>query len=455
MNAYLQSKEELTSDERLTVLSFAIHYGDQQSDAISIDELAKKISMRPHIVMRCMASLIKQGLIYEQPMLDGAGRPLRMFRLNIDGLSQLNADDLLALKDNEAVTLLIQKGLIPTPGYCPNKRPDKTDWNESLVRRTDLNDQGVSPGGRHGAGVQRMVEGRLGYLDSAYMLMLAAMTAASDRFGVVRGLSAGDLASIAGVSSLAIKGRLKKLKMWGVVRQIIPGIANALFSKKLKSIIVLNLNHEMLDFYSESPKVVISHDEEVGEDHYRFVYGLWHEVKMQRPVNIDLICLQQLKGLPLHGFQQLEFELHRLAGEAFNALVLARPMAKLKQVEIDQFVKPSLMKFLKPSAGSEKPESWTFDMLIGCFEFLIYLMVLELADRVEPHIGEKRTGIDLMFLPGNLTKGYEYITILVAGDGQKDSRVAIAKRRGDLPPEEFNCESDMPVDTRKATGLVQ
>jgi hypothetical protein len=450
----VDKKVDVSADEKLTILAFAIRYGKQWSDALSLDRLAEEICLRPHIVSRSLASLIKSGLIFEKSKIEERGRPPRMFRLDIEEVGKLQDGILLGLKENRAAVALIKQGLISTPRHSRKQSPDRSDGHENLSC-PDSNDDSVSTEDRHRVAAIRMVEGRLNHLNSAYILTLAVIVAASDRFGVVKDFSVGDLASLAGVSSLAMKGRLRKLQEWGVVRQIIPGVASSLFRKKLKSIILLNLNHDLLALHSQPLDVVVCQVPRIDENHYRFVYGLWSEAELGRPVNISAVCLRQLRGLPLHGFQQIEFELHSRTAEAFNRLVLQRPKMKLNLLMIRELVRPSLWAFFKAPVGIDLQKSDAFDELIDCFVSLVYLMVLELEDRIAPHIRHERKGLDLMFMPGNLTRGYEYLAILVAGSHEKGLSVIAAGNEGSKLITEFCSESDIPIETRKAAGLIR
>ncbi|WP_193076032.1 hypothetical protein, partial [Pseudomonas sp. FME51] len=254
---------------KLVLLAFAVRYQRGETPLIKVEDLAAELKHPAHMVAKAMQDLVGCNLIGEKYSVEGLGRPTRRFRLLLGEDEAMTASVYRDGMEPAAALNLIKKGRV--------RRPTRNKKEELEVAALE-----ETPEER---GIRRRREGRVSYLDASDILLLVALLVlASDR-GVVQGVGLTQLASICGVSSVALQGRLKKLVQAGVVRQLVPGIASPLFSKKLKTVVILNLTHEMLGWSQPNQGQVIIHKyNHRMEGEFALVSGLCIDVRIPASV---------------------------------------------------------------------------------------------------------------------------------------------------------------------------
>ncbi|MDL2199268.1 hypothetical protein QQF45_09335 [Halopseudomonas aestusnigri] len=436
--------DELSASEKLVLLVFSTHFDASLSGPMSLPRLAEKLGLREGLVAAAMPALLGKGVMTARVCYGATGRPVREFALDEAKLRTFPA----GRKLREASVLSAASFL-----RTPTIKSSMLNWSgqPGLVDAEDGSSEGSESAALDYPKVRRMVECRKGLLDASDVLLLTVLLAVSDSLGVVEGWSSRQLALLIGVTPLALKGRLKKLVRHGVIRQVIPGVAAPIFQKKLKTIILLNTNHRL--FASVGRKVAVCIDRGAPENgEVRLLQSLFFESKGVGSANFSAKEVALLKSLPLHAFKQLEYVLLELAS---NGLVSVLGEQKIDRSRLIEAAKTALQGVIRvPKAGDSvvsQLRSYAAQGLIESLAFQVYLLAVELNDRIGKELAKAGTPDRLLVLPGNMFTGYEYVAVLAypcVGGGDPVDEVN-GPWRG-----VFAKETDISQSTRERVGLV-
>ena len=436
--------EGLSASEKLVLLVFSTHFDAELSGPMSLPRLAEKLGLREGLVAAAMPVLLGKGLMTARVCFGGTGRPVREFALNEAALRKFPAGRKLRKESVLSAASFLR---------CPTIKTSMLSWSDQsgVLDVDDGSSEGSDSAAVVHPNVRRMVECRKGLLDTSDVLLLTVLLAVSDSLGVVEGWSSRQLAILIGVTPLALKGRLKKLVRHGVIRQVIPGVAAPIFQKKMKTIILLNTNHRL--FASVGRKVAVCIDRGAPENgEVRLLQSLFFESKGVGSANFSAKEVALLKSLPLHAFKQLEYVLLELAS---NGLVSVLGEQKIDRSRLIEAAKAALQGVIRvPKAGDSvvsQLRSYAAQGLIESLAFQVYLLAVELNDRIGKELAKAGTPDRLLVLPGNMFTGYEYVAVLAypcVGGGDPVDEVN-GPWRG-----VFAKETDISQSTRERVGLV-
>lgn len=438
----LLSSVTLTASDKLFLLVFAARYGEGWSGELRIAELAEALGLKRGLVESSVPRLIAASFLVVQPVYKKRGRPLRKLSLNKTLIGAVPVG-----KEFQVESILSAISFLGRPTV----RVASLRWASGssatsaakLIASGYLLQEGDNPIAR------KMVDGKSTFLDASGVLLLTLLLAASDPVGVVAGWSHRRLAAAIGVTRVALKGRLKKLTDNGVLRQVIPGIGASVFSRKLSSVYIVNINHPVFRGVC-SPTAVLIFREDCDSERSKFLQVFWEQAVYARESG-DLRHVAHIyRHLPKHAFLQIELFVNRLVSQWLTVRLA-------QERDIDRpSIRESIKGFLAILERGESVESKRaafasesmIDELAYCAERLLEEVVL-LFGTVIPATVKMN---EVLMLPGNILRGYEYITLLVRAEVKSPSPVKRAP--GAFGRSECMYEQEIPQNVRLAAGLA-
>lgn len=305
-------------------------------------------------------------------------------------------------------------------------------------------------------------------LSSCNRLLLGALLANADEFGVVASLSSQELRGLTGLDAESLSHRLRRLRGMGLIRSYVPGVTSSIFCiKKVCSTFFLNLNHPGYDL-GEVGQILV-HRLPLSKAQNAPFDVLRRDVQgfrsSQTPLNLPETPEAVLKFLALQRrpvFDALQIMLYKHASE-----LLSRHWSDLAgdSSESYEWLLERIKADLQPPAGygagkSEAPESakpqFDWKKILGHFTKL----AVEIAKTYRTRFGAANcAGLDhaqFCILPVLHGEGDEVIAIFMRPrpEGAPSCSILLESLRGDLTPEKWKAEQDVPLNYRFYCGLL-
>lgn len=293
-------------------------------------------------------------------------------------------------------------------------------------------------------------------------MLVGALLASADRFGVVSTLSNLDLRQLTGLNSESLSHRLKRLAGLGLIRCYMPGLSSSVFSAgKVNSSYFLNLNHagfELVRSYAVVAHVardkqarIINHAEALRRDALAGSQSVSKKL-YDTPMAVIRFLARQEHAV----FDVLQVRLLCYASELLSRHWL--DLDTLRHVDADWLREKIANDFRKPlnpdMDQGEADREW--QVIIGHFCMLVF----EIAGDYRSRFGQANwIGYhwgSLSILPVLQDAGYWIITLLLQPlpIDLSECTVLVEERRGIVNPESWSSEADMPLMQRIQCGLA-
>ncbi|MFG9513531.1 hypothetical protein ACEP4G_29325 [Pseudomonas aeruginosa] len=417
--------------------------------------LAKQLRMVEGTVTAALGELVAAGLMERiESATTGKGRPRVSYRIAPQPLA-LMADPQCGLSvHSEYLQRLFSGADIPAEILGSKPKPRK----QRAVVTKDGNP--APPGARS-------------RLSICNRLLLGALLADADKFGVVEGLSSQELMQLTGLYSESLNHRLRRLRGLGLIRSYVPGVTSSVFrTKKVSSTYFLNLNHT--GYGLGEVGAILVHwlpQSRVRSDPFDV---LWRDVlgfrSSQRPLNLPETPEAVLRFLAQQRrpvFDALRLMFYRCASE-----LLSRHWFDLADDNAGSYewLRDRIEADLQPPAGHEdgdgeakgggedrgaEPDT-AWQQIISHF----CKLVVEIAQAYRSRFGAANwIGFDqaqLCILPVLEAEGGNVIALLMQPRPIEVSTCTILREslRGDLIPESCGAESEVPLGDRFSYGLL-
>jgi len=188
--------------------------------------LAKQLHMAEGAVTAALGELVAAGLVERiESASAGKGRPKVSYQVAPQSLALLAGQQCSHALHSEHMQRLFSEADIPAEILGAQPKPRK---ERAIVTK-------------HGKPAPPGARSRLSICNR---LLLGALLANADQFGVVVGLSNLELRQLTGLDSESLSHRLQRLRGLGLIRSYVPGVTSSVFrTKKVNSTYFLNLNH--------------------------------------------------------------------------------------------------------------------------------------------------------------------------------------------------------------------
>lgn len=436
-------------EAKFLLLALALHFRGRTPEPVSIEDLARQLMLPLRDVSKALAELVEVSLLTTHQDATRRGRPKRIFEINQ-----------ACVKKYESAEGSITSGNLELARYAITAESIKAERVGSPSQGTRL-DRKNKPDDGNGIGVVAL--NRAGNLSLANRLLLAVLLSRSDEFGVVSGLGSTELCALVGLKIPSLPQRLAKLVELGLIRRHVPGVASSIFSRKLKSIYILNLNHHQISRGRDSVSVFLHQDLKNSNDERRHLQRVWMDRRYllegngtELPTHKSI--LDMLKSVPFHVFQQIEYSICRCVTEVLMShWDLAQDRKELVKILGDfefQDRFGSLFKYYyaKPRSKSSLPVQRFFLFLLGIIEDL----TLESRRRFSGLGVLAMSGFSFMLVPSHLNSSHSSIALLVRWPSGVDIKSYWATdgeaHEGNVF--ELDRESDIALDVREASGLL-
>lgn len=406
--------------------------------------LAKQLRMVEGTVTAALGELVAAGLVERiESATTGKGRPRVSYQIAPQPLALLADQECSRFVHSEHLQRLFSGADIPVEILGSQPKPQK----ERAVVTKDGNP--APPGARS-------------RLSICNRLLLGALLANADQFGVVEGLSSQELRKLTGLDSESLNHRLRRLRGLGLIRSYVPGVTSSIFrGKKVSSTYFLNLNHPGYRLGEEG--AILVHclpQSNVQEDPcgllwrdvhgFRGAYPPLNDPETPKTVLLFLASAQQ----PV--FDVLRIKLYRCASE-----LLSRHWSDLALDGKGSYdwLREQIEAVFQPPAGFgegvvEPDQVWA--------EILDYFctLVVDMAKAYRTRIGAANwIGFDLVqhcILPVLQSDRAEVIALLMQPRPQEASICTVLWESpdGDLIPEDWGAETEVPLDYRFKCGLL-
>ncbi|ALY33864.1 TPA: hypothetical protein L4R01_005279 [Pseudomonas aeruginosa] len=305
---------------KFVLIAFIQRYGGRGAVPASSLRRANDLGLPQRELGRELAQLVREGYLLEEAVTgQQAGRPNRTYSISSHVME-------LVLRSDKRTTAHVDliKHVIEGP--------------DVLAIRP--NDNGAQSGPRLVWIDGKAVPKRSNRLSLSNRLLLAVLLAHSDDFGIVRDLGNVDLCSLVGLEATSLKQRIRKLIDLGFIRRHVPGIASSVFSKKLKSIYFLNLNHPQLGGGESNLVLIHQSDIRSGDGRDEYVRGIVGDIRGggQLGCRTPSAVISLLTHAPMAVFSQLELKLCEWALEHLaSGQIDAQNVSTALHHEIDGF----------------------------------------------------------------------------------------------------------------------
>lgn len=304
--------------------------------------------------------------------------------------------------------------------------------------------------------------GARGQLSADNRLLLGALLAHADRFGVVKGVGSVELRRLTGLDPESLKYRLQRLVALGWIRRQVPGLSSSIFNGgKISSTYYLNLNHS--GFVVRRSTAVIVHVAR-DRDGQRIDHGeiLRRDVRASKvrhaenPIETPKAVIRFLAGQKIEVFEVLQ---HMLLGHASD--LLSRHWFELGHNQsiddgwLQANIAAALQKPARLEAGQAEAES-AWGVVISHFCAVVMDMAKEFKSRFSQAnwIGFEAGGLSI--LPASEGAGYQVITMVLQPPplGVPECMELLEERYGVVNPKTWSSEVEMSLDNRRFCGLA-
>lgn len=406
--------------------------------------LAKQLRMVEGTVTAALGELVAAGLMERiESATTGKGRPRVSYRIAPQPLA-LMADQQCGLSvHSEYLQRLFSGADIPAEILGSKPKPRK----QRAVVTKDGNP--APPGARS-------------RLSICNRLLLGALLADADKFGVVEGLSSQELMQLTGLDSESLNHRLRRLRGLGLIRSYVPGVTSSVFrTKKVSSTYFLNLNHP--GYGLGEVGAILVHclpQSTVQEDPcgllWRDVHGFRGAYPPLSAPETPKTVLRFLVSAQQPVFDVLRIKLYRCASELLShhwsdlALDGKGSCDWLREQIEAVFQSPAGL----GEGGVEPDQIWAEIVDYFC------TLVVDIARAYRTRFGAANwIGFDLVqhcILPVLQSDRDEVVALLLQPRPQEASTCTVLweSPRGDLIPEHWGAETEVPLDYRFKCGLL-
>jgi DNA-binding MarR family transcriptional regulator/DNA-binding Lrp family transcriptional regulator len=406
--------------------------------------LAKQLHMAEGAVTAALGELVAAGLVERiESASAGKGRPKVSYQVAPQSLALLAGQQCSHALHSEHMQRLFSEADIPAEILGAQPKPRK---ERAIVTK-------------HGKPAPPGARSRLSICNR---LLLGALLANADQFGVVVGLSNLELRQLTGLDSESLSHRLQRLRGLGLIRSYVPGVTSSIFrTKKVNSTYFLNLNHPgyglcevgaVLVHWLPQSKVRNDTFDVLWRDVLGFRSSLPPLNRPETPKTILHFLARERRPV----FDVLRLMLYRCASE-----LLSRhwdDLARDGEGHYD-WLHDRIEAYLQPPAGYggadvEPDRAWQ--------EILSYFckLVVEIGQAYRARFGVANwIGFDLVqlcILPVLQSEGDEVIALLLQPRPTEASICTILREypRGDVIPENWGAETEVPLDYRLYCGLL-
>lgn len=418
-------------------------HGGSSSECFRGKLLAKQLHMVEGTVSAALGELIAVGVVERlESALTGKGRPKISYQIAAQSLAALEGQRSPHASHPEHMKRIFSEADIPAEilGVQPKSQKER-------AAVTKLG-KPAPPGARS-------------RLSICNRLLLGALLANADQFGVVTGLSNLDLRRLTGLNSESLSHRLQRLRGVGLIRSYVPGVTSSVFrTKKVNSTYFLNLNHPGYGLSGEG--AVLVHwlpQSKVRNDAFgmllRDIHGFRRPPALNHAVTPKAV-LHFLARERRSVFDVLRLMLYRCASE-----LLSRHWSELgREGSVDHcWLSARIEVALQRPSGLGKGEvesdrAWKVVINHFC------KLVVGIAQAYRVRFGAANwIGFDLAdlsILPVLEGEGDEVMVLCMQPRPVEISTCTILResQRGELAIESWGEESAMPLDYRFYCGLL-
>lgn len=406
--------------------------------------LAKQLHMVEGTVTSALGELVGAGVVERlESAATGKGRPTISYQIAPQLLALMAAQQCSHAFHSEHLQRLFSEADIPAEILGAQPKPRK---ERAIVTK---HGKPAPPGARS-------------RLNICNRLLLGALLANADQFGVVVGLSNLKLRQLTGLDSESLSHRLQRLRGLGLIRSYVPGATSSIFrTKKVNSTYFLNLNHPgyglgevgaILVHWLPQSKVRSDAFDVLWRDVLAFRSPLPPLNRPETPKTVLHFLAHERRAV----FDVLRLMLYRCASE-----LLSRHWFDLTRDGEGHYdwLRDRIEAYLQPPAGysgvdGESDPAWREILSHFC------KLVVEIAQAHRARFGMANwIGFDLVqlcILPVLQSEGDEVIALLMQPRPIEASICTILREssRGDLMPENWGAETEVPLDYRLYCGLL-
>lgn len=224
----LSERLKLSAESRFFIQALMCQRGELLTRPFRVKPVAKLLCLTERLVREAACELAKAGLLVAQKRGGGVGRPSHEYDASKDLHDLLKGIDESTGFHQDLVQRLFSEPDIYAVGSTA-KNPERED--RKLTRKDG---RPAAPGAYR----------RLG---ASTRMLLAALLASADRFGVVAGVGEAKLRAMTGLSPTGLKQQVKRLISLGFVHSHVPGVSHGVFvGAKVASTYYLRLRHLQL-----------------------------------------------------------------------------------------------------------------------------------------------------------------------------------------------------------------
>jgi hypothetical protein len=311
-------------------------------------------------------------------------------------------------------------------------------------------------------GIDRAPLGRAGNLSLANRLLLAVLLSRSNELGVVSDLGSAELCALVGLPLSSLPQRLRMLTALGFVRRHVPGIASPVFSKKLKSIYILNLNHQQLSPAGDRLAVLL-HQKALSDDKENYLQAVWIDRNACLRGRTDepptpMAVVRLLRNAPRHAFAQIECFICKWASELLSlhwSMLTARSNAYQASVLI-KLQKKSKEFFNQPMLDPKYKKVLDEEEVVSFFCRTIIDLAMECRERFSDVQDFPLSGRKFFLVSAFLEEGYQSIAILATCTPEEECKSLWLTTDQNDTTTTYNVdrESGFSLKIRKQAGLL-
>lgn len=447
LSALFYEEEGLEPERKYFLVRFIQHFGIAEPVSLGVKAFAKQFGLSDREVTKSLGALVACKVMTFSSIAEGPGRSKRCYRLTEDFHKKLNKVPAPPAAQHVATVanLLKHENRKVAQASEKSEKP-KTD----LAPLADLRNKRQS-----------------GQLSVVNRLLLSVLLCHADRFGVVSDLGSSALRKVTGFSQKSLRYRVRGLIDQGLIRAYVPGATSTLLSAKMKSTYFLNLNHSELSGEGRATSVLIcaigDHPSE-SVPHAHQIYSDIVSLKLDPTAFVDgqyKQCLRFFESQPPSFFRLLQLMLEKyaadmlsrhwsdLADSASNKWTHAQEWRELIR---KGFQPPKLLPGLDGDHLKKIAED-QHDALIDDLHYRVYVLATEIKKLLCQASEVSFDAMDFVIMPQPMERGYCGITLL-ARPHDSDGWRGCLFVQPHTEPQEFSCESDIPIEYRYRYGLL-
>lgn len=419
-------------------------FGGSEGECLRSKLLAKQLHMVEGTVSAALGELAAAGVLERlESAVTGKGRPAIRYQIAPQSLALLAGQQCSHAFHSEPLQLLFSGADISAEILGVELRPRK---DRATVTK-------------HGKPAPPGARSRLSICNR---LLIGALLANADQFGVVAGFSNLELMQLTGLDSKSLSHRLQRLRGVGLIRSYVPGVTSSVFrTRKVNSTYFLNLNHP--GFGLNAVGAVLVHrlpKSKVRSDAFevlrRDVLGFRSpSPPLNRPETpTTVLRFLALEQRPV--FVVLRLMLYRCASELLSRHWFDLALGGKGDYD---WLRDRIEADLQPPAGYgggdvELDRAWREVLSHFC------KLVTEIAQAYRARFGAANwigfDSVQLCILPVLRGEGDEVIALLLQPRPIEASicTILLESPRGDLTPKNWGAEAEMPLEYRFYCGLL-